>query len=54
MQGVLARLRELGVPEVQEVSGERESMVFALPKELREPAARDSANPSLAAPDPLD
>lgn len=54
VQGVLARLRELGVPEVQEVSGERESMVFALPKELREPAARDSANPSLAAPDPLD
>ena len=35
VQGVLARLRELGAPAVQELRGEPESMVFALPKELR-------------------
>ncbi len=35
VQGVLARLRELGAPDVQELRGEPESMVFALPKELR-------------------
>lgn len=35
VQGVLARLRGLGSASVQELSGEPESMVFALPKELR-------------------
>jgi len=35
VQGVLARLRDLGAPDVQELRGEPESMVFALPKELR-------------------
>ena len=35
VQGVLARLRELGAGAVRELSGEPESMVFALPKELR-------------------
>ncbi len=35
VQGVLTRLRTLGSSSVQELSGEPESMVFALPKELR-------------------
>ncbi|HLT45050.1 MAG TPA: 4-hydroxy-3-methylbut-2-enyl diphosphate reductase [Luteimonas sp.] len=35
VQGVLARLRELGAGAVRELAGEPESMVFALPKELR-------------------
>ena len=35
VQGVLARLHVLGAGRVQELSGEPESMVFALPKELR-------------------
>ena len=35
VEGVLARLRELGAGGVRELSGEPESMVFALPKELR-------------------
>ena len=35
VQGVLARLRQLGAPDVQELRGEPESMVFALPKQLR-------------------
>ena len=35
VQGVLARLRELGGSDVRELSGEPEDMVFALPKELR-------------------
>ncbi len=35
VQGVLARLRELGAGTVRELAGEPESMVFALPKELR-------------------
>ena len=35
VQGVLARLNALGSASVQELSGEPESMVFALPKELR-------------------
>jgi 4-hydroxy-3-methylbut-2-enyl diphosphate reductase len=35
VQGVLARLRELGAGPVRELHGEPESMVFALPKELR-------------------
>ena len=35
VQGVLARLRALGSGSVREISGEPESMVFALPKELR-------------------
>ncbi|PNS07708.1 4-hydroxy-3-methylbut-2-enyl diphosphate reductase [Solilutibacter silvestris] len=35
VQGVLARLRELGGSGVRELSGEPEDMVFALPKELR-------------------
>ena len=35
VQGVLARLRELGASGVRELSGEPEDMVFALPKELR-------------------
>src|SRR5690606_39349231 len=35
VQGVLARLRELGSGTVRELAGEPESMVFALPKELR-------------------
>lgn len=33
--GVIARLRELGAGDVRELYGEPESMVFALPKELR-------------------
>lgn len=35
VDGVLARLRELGAGSVGELDGEPESMVFALPKELR-------------------
>ena len=35
VEGVLARLRELGAAGVRELAGEPESMVFALPKELR-------------------
>ena len=35
VQGVLARLRSLGADSARELSGEPETMVFALPKELR-------------------
>lgn len=35
VQGVVERLRELGHGQVREISGVRESMVFALPRELR-------------------
>ena len=35
VQGVIARLQELGGNEVRELHGEPEDMVFALPKELR-------------------
>ena len=35
IDGVIARLRELGANDVSELAGEPESMVFALPKELR-------------------
>ena len=35
VQGVLARLQQLGASGVRELDGEPESMVFALPKELR-------------------
>ncbi len=35
VQGVLARLRELGAASARELHGEPEDMVFALPKELR-------------------
>ena len=35
VQGVLARLHALGAANVQELHGEPEDMVFALPKELR-------------------
>ena len=35
VQGVIDRLRELGAAGVTELDGEPESMVFALPKELR-------------------
>jgi 4-hydroxy-3-methylbut-2-enyl diphosphate reductase len=35
VQGVIERLRELGASGVAELDGEPESMVFALPKELR-------------------
>jgi 4-hydroxy-3-methylbut-2-en-1-yl diphosphate reductase len=35
VQGVLARLKALGAGRVEELSGEPENMVFALPKELR-------------------
>ena len=35
VQGVLERLRALGADGVRELHGEPESMVFALPKELR-------------------
>ncbi|WP_024889888.1 4-hydroxy-3-methylbut-2-enyl diphosphate reductase [Luteimonas huabeiensis] len=35
VEGVLTRLRELGARSVGELEGEPESMVFALPKELR-------------------
>ncbi len=36
VQGVLARLHALGAADVRELRGEPESMVFALPKELRQ------------------
>ena len=36
VQGVLERLRALGAGDVRELRGEPESMVFALPKELRQ------------------
>jgi len=35
VDGVIARLRELGAGSIAELDGEPESMVFALPKELR-------------------
>ncbi len=35
VQGVVARLRELGAVSVQELDGKPEDIVFALPKELR-------------------
>ena len=35
VEGVLARLRELGAGQVGELAGEPEDMVFALPRELR-------------------
>jgi 4-hydroxy-3-methylbut-2-enyl diphosphate reductase len=35
VQGVIARLQELGAGTVRELHGEPEDMVFALPKELR-------------------
>lgn len=35
VQGVIARLRELGGGQVRELQGEPENMVFALPRELR-------------------
>ena len=35
VDGVIARLRELGALGVSELDGEPEDMVFALPKELR-------------------
>ena len=35
VQGVVARLRELGCNEIKELDGVRESMVFALPRDLR-------------------
>jgi len=35
VRGVIDRLRELGAQHVAELDGEQESMVFALPKELR-------------------
>lgn len=35
VRGVIARLRELGAGGLRELDGEPESMVFALPKELR-------------------
>jgi 4-hydroxy-3-methylbut-2-en-1-yl diphosphate reductase len=35
VQGVLARLSELGADHARELAGEPETMVFALPKELR-------------------
>ena len=35
IEGVIARLRELGAGQVGELAGEPENMVFALPKELR-------------------
>ena len=35
VDGVIARLRELGAAGVTELDGEPENMVFALPKELR-------------------
>lgn len=35
VRGVIDRLRELGAQHVTELDGEQESMVFALPKELR-------------------
>lgn len=35
IEGVIARLRDLGAGQVGELAGEPENMVFALPKELR-------------------
>ena len=35
VQGVVARLRELGAANVEQLDGEPENVVFALPKELR-------------------
>jgi len=35
VDGVIARLRELGAGRITELDGESESMIFALPKELR-------------------
>ena len=35
VQGVIARLQQLGAGQVRELHGEPEDMVFALPKELR-------------------
>jgi len=35
VDGVIERLKELGATGVGELDGEPESMVFALPKELR-------------------
>jgi 4-hydroxy-3-methylbut-2-enyl diphosphate reductase len=35
VQGVIARLQQLGAGGVRELHGEPEDMVFALPKELR-------------------
>jgi 4-hydroxy-3-methylbut-2-enyl diphosphate reductase len=35
VEGVIARLRELGAGHVSELSGEPENMIFALPRELR-------------------
>lgn len=35
VQGVLARLQELGAANVRELHGDPENMIFALPKELR-------------------
>jgi len=35
VQGVVARLREWGADDVQELDGEPENITFALPKELR-------------------
>ncbi len=35
VQGVIARLRELGANDLRELAGEPEDVVFALPKELR-------------------
>ena len=35
VQGVIARLRELGASGLRELDGEPEDMIFALPKELR-------------------
>ena len=37
VQGVIARVRELGGGDVREMRGEPETMTFALPKELRVP-----------------
>ncbi|MFZ5636718.1 MAG: 4-hydroxy-3-methylbut-2-enyl diphosphate reductase [Pseudomonadota bacterium] len=35
VQGVIARLRELGAGQLRELEGEPEDMIFALPRELR-------------------
>jgi 4-hydroxy-3-methylbut-2-enyl diphosphate reductase len=35
VQGVIARLQELGAGQVEHLEGEPENVVFALPKELR-------------------
>jgi len=40
VQGVLERLHALGAPDVRELHGEPENMIFALPKELRRLADR--------------